>query len=276
MENNPGRWIPPTKVLIHAILILQVCAPPLSRRIFCSPQRIPVCTGICFPTSRLSCRRRENLGVDTMEETWSCIPNLLIWMIMKRLQCIDNLHLSAVCKHWLNAFLNFPKEEQIPPVSSCNFPWLMITKDHRGSEREFFSPRTKAKFSVDLPEFAQTFVLHSKNGWVVLLTCKCCKQVPRVFLLNPFTRVKLEMPRPPPFRAHLSAISMLEGTLNCVALVDTYKDIVIAHPGDDDWKTFTIPLKVYQHIVHMFFVEHYCILLTNMDGHFVSTRLISP
>ncbi|KAI8553565.1 hypothetical protein RHMOL_Rhmol05G0025600 [Rhododendron molle] len=123
------------------------------------------------------CRHRENLGVDTMEETWSCIPNLLIWMIMERLQFIDSLRLSAVCKHWLNAFHNFPKEET---TSYCNFPWLMISKDHRGSERECFSPWTKTKFTVDLPEFAKTFVLNSKNGWVLLLTSSdCCNQVPR-------------------------------------------------------------------------------------------------
>ncbi|KAF7142515.1 hypothetical protein RHSIM_Rhsim05G0023100 [Rhododendron simsii] len=203
----------------------------------------------------------ENLGVDTMEETWSCIPNLLIWMIMERLQFINSLRLSAVCKHWLNAFHNFPKEAT---TSYCNFPWLMITKDHCGSEREFFSPWTKTNFTVDLPEFAKTFFLNSKNGWVLLLTCHCCKQVPRVFLLNPFTRVKLEMPRePPPFRVHLSAISMLEGTPNCVALVNTinYSQIAIAHPGVDGWKISTIPLAVRKRIVHMFFVDHYLYLI---------------
>ncbi|KAI8553568.1 hypothetical protein RHMOL_Rhmol05G0025900 [Rhododendron molle] len=146
----------------------------------------------------------------------------------------------------------------------------MITKDHRGSEREFFSPWTKTKFTVDLPEFAQTFVLHSKNGWVVLLTCECCEQVPRVFLLNPFNRVKLEMPRrPPPFGARLSAIYMLEGTPNCVALGGPYRRlppglIAMAHPGDDDWKIFTIPSAVLdQRIVHMFFADRYLYLIDN-------------
>ncbi|KAF7142581.1 hypothetical protein RHSIM_Rhsim05G0023000 [Rhododendron simsii] len=206
------------------------------------------------------------LGVDTMEETWSCIPNLLIWMIMKRLQCIDNLHLSAVCKHWLNAFHDFPKEEQIPPMSSCNFPWLMVTKDHRGSEREFFSPWTKTKFTVDLPEFAQTFVIDSKNGLLLLLTCDCCEQVQRLFLLNPFTQVKLELPRRPPhLRVNLSAISMLEGTPNCVALAGSYcpGHIAIAHPSDDAWKISTIPFDTHQYIVHMFFVDHYLYLIDN-------------
>ncbi|KAF7116289.1 hypothetical protein RHSIM_RhsimUnG0032700 [Rhododendron simsii] len=205
----------------------------------------------------------ENLGVDTMEETWSCIPNLLLWMIMERLQFIDSLRLSAVCKHWLNAFHNFPKEST---TSYCNFPWLMITKskDHRGSEREFSSPWTKTKFTVDLPEFAKTFVLNSKNGWVLLLTCSdCCEQVPRVFLLNPFTRVKLQMPRRPLlFGVRLSAISMLEGTPNCVALVITYRYIAIAHPGVDAWKIFTIPSALlYHRIVHIFFVDHYLYLM---------------
>ncbi|KAI8553569.1 hypothetical protein RHMOL_Rhmol05G0026000 [Rhododendron molle] len=199
-----------------------------------------------------------------MEETWSCIPTLLLWMIMKRLRFIDNLHLSAVCKHWLNAFHNFPEEEQIPPMSSCNFPWLMITKDHRGSEREFFSPWTKTKFTVDLPEFAKTIVLLSKNGWVLLSTCSdCCKQVPRVFLLNPFTRVKLEMPTlPRVFRAYMpSGISMLEGTPNCVALGD--RCLAIAHPGDNAWKIFTVPLEICQ---PMFFVDRYLYLIDKYYG----------
>ncbi|KAF7143986.1 hypothetical protein RHSIM_Rhsim05G0023300 [Rhododendron simsii] len=146
-----------------------------------SPSHGPISSTTGPSSSSSCCRHRENLGVDTMAETWSCIPNLLIWMIMKRLLFIDNLHLSAVCKHWLNAFHNFPKE-QIPAMSCSNFPWLMITKDHRGSEREFFSPWTKTKITVDLPEFANTIVIQSKNGWVLLLPCHCCKQVPRVFL----------------------------------------------------------------------------------------------
>ncbi|KAF7113252.1 hypothetical protein RHSIM_RhsimUnG0144600 [Rhododendron simsii] len=199
-----------------------------------------------------------------MEETWSCIPTLLIWMIMKRLQFINNLHLSAVCKHWLNAFHNFPKE-QIPTMSCSNFPWLMITKDHRGSEREFFSPWIKTKFTVDLPEFAKTIVIQSKNGWVLLLTCHCCEQVPRVFLLNPFTRVKLEMPRLPRlFSAYMpSGISMLEGTPNCVALVDHC--LAIAHPGDNAWKIFTIPLEICQPMFFqpVFFVDRHLYLISN-------------
>ncbi|KAF7112826.1 hypothetical protein RHSIM_RhsimUnG0188800 [Rhododendron simsii] len=108
-------------------------------------------------------------------------------------------------------------------MSCSNFPWLMITKDHRGSEREFFSPWIKTKFTVDLPEFAKTFVIQSKNGWVLLLTCHCCEQVPRVFLLNPFTRAKLEMPRLPRlFSAYLpSGISMLDHCL-AIAYPDRY------------------------------------------------------
>ncbi|KAI7982240.1 F-box/kelch-repeat protein [Camellia lanceoleosa] len=136
------------------------------------------------------------------EEFWSQLPFLLLWMIKDRLDFIDDVQLSAVCRHWWSASASYPKRLQ---SAGDRLPWIMqFSRNNfvKSGLREFICVSRRKKFTIDLPEFCNADTLFSKQGWLLLHRKNFSsdgrggnRRLPdSVFLINPFTKAKIEMP----------------------------------------------------------------------------------
>ncbi|KAL7172191.1 hypothetical protein ACSBR2_031816 [Camellia fascicularis] len=143
-----------------------------------------------------------NANTKEKEEFWSQLPFLLLWMIKDRLDFIDNVQLSAVCRHWWSASASYPKRLQ---SAGDRLPWIMqFSRNNfvKSSLREFICVSRRKKFTIDLPEFCNADTLFSKQGWLLLHRRNFSsdgrgenRRLPdSVFLINPFTKAKIEMP----------------------------------------------------------------------------------
>ncbi|GAB2234082.1 hypothetical protein Droror1_Dr00003319 [Drosera rotundifolia] len=100
----------------------------------------------------------------------------------------------------------------------------MIHDNISSSKREFISISSKEKYTIDLPDFVSTSCLASKNGWLLLLRDVVLEETSfSLFLLNPITKEKIEMPPIDKDGAEVSscfaAFSILNGYPHHVGLV---------------------------------------------------------
>lgn len=126
---------------------------------------------------------------------WSSLPTVVLWMIKDKLDIFDSMCLEAVCRDWWFASLNYPKKQ----VVGDGMPWIMQQNDEENSNsHEFISITRKKRFTIDLPEFRNCQVLFSKQGWVLMRKKNFCESYERLpdslFLMNPFTKAKIELP----------------------------------------------------------------------------------
>ncbi|VFQ66501.1 unnamed protein product [Cuscuta campestris] len=125
---------------------------------------------------------------------WSSLPALPLLMIMDRLDIFDSKRLTAVCRDWRDTSLRYPKNMH---SVGDGVPWIWHAKHGKESRsREFICvPDGNRKFQVDMPEFAHSTLLFSKGGWILLLRQNGGVGFPILFLVNPFTRDKIELPK---------------------------------------------------------------------------------
>lgn len=129
------------------------------------------------------------------EVNWSSLPAIVLWMIKDKLDIFDSMCVEAVCRDWWFASLNYPKKQ----VVGDGMPWIMQQNDEENSSSHMFiSVTRKKRFTIDLPELRNSQVLFSKQGWILMRKKNFCESDGRLpdslFLINPFTRAKIEMP----------------------------------------------------------------------------------
>lgn len=170
---------------------------------------------------------------NTSVSEWLSLPNLILWLIRDKLDIFDDIRLSAVCRDWFSASKLYPKLSV-----GYGLPWLM-QRTEKSTEREFISVTRKAKFIIDLPDFSDSVVLSSKNGWFLMKKVLISGPNRRVvFLLNPFTKAKITLPSLYSFNPSLGSFSINKGYPRCVALINRCSNklsFVTACPGDEWW-----------------------------------------
>ncbi|KAH7848991.1 hypothetical protein Vadar_011412 [Vaccinium darrowii] len=190
------------------------------------------------------------------DNRWSNLPALLLWMIKGKLDLPNNLRFAAVCKSWLHASLNYQSTVDHAP------PWLMITQHFCESTREFISSSTGEMYTIDLPDFCDARFLFSMQGWLLLDKLEQVEgEFFRVedidpefdspfFLLNPFTKAKIKLPNQLARRGCYEAFAfdVVDGYPHCVVAANTdfitglqspCISLLITHPGDNTWATYT-------------------------------------
>ncbi|CAH8389586.1 unnamed protein product [Eruca vesicaria subsp. sativa] len=94
----------------------------------------------------------------------------------------DNIRASAVCKAWRKA------AEYVRVVEK--HPWV-ISISYCGNLIDFFDPLQWKKYTLNLPEIAESFVSYSKNGWLLMRR----KSFVDLFFFNPYTREIIKLPK---------------------------------------------------------------------------------
>ncbi|XP_017217319.2 F-box/kelch-repeat protein At1g57790 [Daucus carota subsp. sativus] len=179
------------------------------------------------------------------EHDWASLPLLPLWMIKDKLDMFDNLSLSSVCRDWHSMSSSYPKRHTI----GDGMPWIMqLNRSILSGARDFVSISRKKKFTLDLPEFVNALLLHSKQGWLLMLRKNLTKErksypdAESLFLINPFTRAKIGMPAVvlayAPQECHGSFSTRNGNPERVVLLTGCFSGqmtLSIAFPGDLSW-----------------------------------------
>lgn len=118
---------------------------------------------------------------------WSELPPELLHTISTNLTILlDYVRFRSVCVNWR---LSAPKT---PTHLPCQLPWLMLPKSRTQNthRRGFYSLSDNKVYFLNLPEVSnRRRRCGSSHGWLVILD-----ETPAVFLLNPLTRSKVNLP----------------------------------------------------------------------------------
>nr|XP_010906113.1 F-box protein SKIP23-like [Elaeis guineensis] len=122
---------------------------------------------------------------------WSDPPVDVLELILRRLGPIDHLRFGSICGSWRSARSLHRTRVDLP---TPQLPWLMFGPSSslpNGYRFEFFSLSDGRRYIISIPSRTprQHSVIGSYANW--LLT----KADHKIFLINPFTRTELTLPR---------------------------------------------------------------------------------
>ncbi|XP_047329684.1 F-box protein SKIP23-like [Impatiens glandulifera] len=122
-----------------------------------------------------------------MAVDWSELPPEMISAIADQLKLhIDYIRFRAVCKSWRLS------TKTIPIHLPSQLPWLMLPQNgaYQTRRRGFFSISSNKLHFLNLPEAShRRRSCGSSHGWLVILD-----ESPSIFLLNPLTRERINLP----------------------------------------------------------------------------------
>ncbi|XP_057987598.1 F-box protein SKIP23-like [Hevea brasiliensis] len=116
---------------------------------------------------------------------WAELPSELLQIIAeKHTNYVDYLFTRAVCKSWQRAIAKRPHSLlwQLPFLL---LPYHQDIPDHRG----FYNIPNDITYSLQLPEAFEKRCCGSSHGWLIMV-----EDSPSIFLLNPLTRARIELP----------------------------------------------------------------------------------
>ncbi|KAJ8625218.1 hypothetical protein MRB53_033748 [Persea americana] len=139
------------------------------------------------------------------EATWSDLPPDLLDQIFRRLTFPDTRRMSAVCKLWRSAL-----ESEPPAGVLSSMPWLMVGNEAEGgglpkgarriggSVRRFFNPVDRRLYEIETADFERSVCHAAVGDWLLQSVCGEGNEEEgekwEVFFLNPFTRVRIDLP----------------------------------------------------------------------------------
>ncbi|KAJ3688775.1 hypothetical protein LUZ61_017939 [Rhynchospora tenuis] len=129
-------------------------------------------------------------GAPSKHPDWAYLPELVLHWISEKLKSItDFVHFRAVCSPWHAAPL--PKPRHLPP----QLPWVMFAhklnadKDDDGM-RLFYDLWKSKMHRLHLPEIIGKSCCATHRGWLLVIATEGRE----VFLLNPLTRARIDLP----------------------------------------------------------------------------------
>ncbi|KAJ4771390.1 F-box family protein [Rhynchospora pubera] len=126
---------------------------------------------------------------------WAYLPPVVVELISKKVKSItDYVRFRAVCSTWRSASL--PNSSHLPP----QLPWLMLPFEPRPNQTDPDEKDNGIRLLYDLwegkmrrlylPETIDMMCCASYHGWLLLVSVKGRE----VFLLNPLTRDRIQLP----------------------------------------------------------------------------------
>ncbi|CAN6708967.1 unnamed protein product [Malus baccata var. baccata] len=190
--------------------------------------------------------------VQVVEGCWQKPPLDIMENIISRLDVLDRIRLSILCKYWNSIAMRRDIRSTAPP-----FPWLVLAQ--RSSDYlEFSIPSEGKVIKIDLPKQIRGRFHSSSKGWLIMVEGKS------IFLLNPISGDKQELPslrnipslhnleeedefdsyhvgggKPPQFLREIALSS--SNTSECtVAAIFSSKEIGVCRPGEKSWSIFSM------------------------------------
>ncbi|TXG65032.1 hypothetical protein EZV62_012026 [Acer yangbiense] len=145
----------------------------------------------------LKCKKKKEeieIDIDEYRRFWDDEPGI-VEDVMERLDLVDCIRASNVCKSWRSVAVNQKKK-----IKTAQVPWLVL------SHRDNHQPRTKSlrffdfslgsSYNISLPRSSTTLLgwwyCGSSKGWLVI--AKGWYFNPKLVLFNPISGVQLQLP----------------------------------------------------------------------------------
>ncbi|KAF5726991.1 hypothetical protein HS088_TW22G00677 [Tripterygium wilfordii] len=189
---------------------------------------------------------------------WHELPADIILKIMQRLDFIDHIALSMVCKSWRSVARSFPYDSQLLFHQP---PWLLLPHENSNHELRFFDMSSGREYKFNLPKpMKGGWCCGCSKGWIVI--AKGSKFNPRLFLFNPISGFSIELPSIRTVALYddnihdmsedesydfslFIIIELSSADLSTCIVAALYGDqcndnsvIAVCRPDDDDWFTF--------------------------------------
>ncbi|KAJ4975861.1 hypothetical protein NE237_000967 [Protea cynaroides] len=163
---------------------------------------------------------------------WSELQTELLELIVSRLCIEDVVRLSFVCKNWQYVARSLQVINQSP--------WLLFFFPFKDGKFKFFDPSQGNFYFDEFPELRYVYIHSSKDGWLLF-----SESIPRMFLFNPFTNSRINLPscRSFPCSNMRVALSCGASSPDCVVFAigddNGFRGVSIGifHPGDAQWTT---------------------------------------
>ncbi|KAK9288889.1 hypothetical protein L1049_017356 [Liquidambar formosana] len=190
---------------------------------------------------------------------WSHLPSDLLESILKRLSYANVIRFTAVCSSWRSVVRAYISSNSSYP-RFLQAPWLMFPpeKESKDGDTRLFNleekrPPYAVKDGMLKKELSESRCLGSSHGWLVLLDQTEC-----LYLLNPFSRTRIQLPDLPNFHSIAKAVlSSDPGDSNdCTVLVMYAKrsNLAFCKVGDGGWTNLDGKHESYSDI--LFFNDH--------------------
>ena len=131
----------------------------------------------------------QELGNEKEEDdSWRSLPEELLSLILSRVYFSDYPKFRATCTSWRRVS---PPLELTPHYPKHQSPCLLL----HGLRRtiEFFNPMYNITYKTDISKLSHTTVYSFNHGWFLMGS----RDGHHVFFLDPFTKVKVEIPNIP-------------------------------------------------------------------------------
>lgn len=119
---------------------------------------------------------------------WSQIPDDLLCAIVRKFNTLEDfIRSQAVCPRWRFALKHNPFL-----LCSQQLPWLMLPyfNNNQNCRRGIFNISNNKVHHLELPEAYGSRCCGSSHGWLAMIE----DTSPSIFLLNPFTKQRIELP----------------------------------------------------------------------------------
>ncbi|XP_010242020.1 PREDICTED: F-box protein SKIP23-like [Nelumbo nucifera] len=210
-------------------------------------------------TNLLVCCDSVDNGSDNID--WSKFPKDLLEEIVFRLvRLSDHINFASVCTSWRSVAVE--NRSRIPR----QIPLVIIPGKFNKETRAFFSLYSGKTYGAHLPELHRNWCCGSSEGWLVIED----DYREEIFLLNPFSRAKIQLPslstfsdpqdsadpeRLRKFQFVMKAIlsSNPDTTSNYVVMaimVCEEENLSFWRPGNKRWKTLTTRWDPYEDIIY--------------------------
>ncbi|KAJ4809350.1 F-box protein family-like [Rhynchospora pubera] len=174
--------------------------------------------------------KEEKRNID-ISRPWADLPIELVQLLLSRLNLVDCLRLSSICKAWNTVSSHIQ--------DAMAYPWLMYSTNDSCSWR-LFDPVYGKEYFIDNTwlGFGKNLTFHySKDGWVL-----ASKENKYLFLINPLTREFISLPAPDFDIRRSTAMSLSSSPANsdCIVFVVYFNDLHVLEistwsRSQDEW-----------------------------------------
>lgn len=182
--------------------------------------------------TKRSCMQKQGNKSDNelIYVDWSGLPRAILEMIFERLTLIECRSISAVCVSWRNVFAS-----ELSCWQGLGFPSLLMSGQKERKMRTCVSMLEKRAWEMELPEAQGKFFWGSFHDWLIMVDAAEYFSV-NISLLNPFTRIKLDLPNAWNFY-HKMVLSGLpfQQNLICMLVHDQFRELAFWVEGASSW-----------------------------------------
>ncbi|XP_004295123.1 PREDICTED: F-box protein At3g56470-like isoform 2 [Fragaria vesca subsp. vesca] len=133
-------------------------------------------------------RRRKMKQKKHIDADWAGLPDNILEVIFERLNLMDCMSISDVCKSWRRVVA-----QELSDCQGHGFPWLLMSGEKDKRVRTCISILQEQEWEMLLPEAYGRYCWGSYQEWLILVRDLGSYKLD-IGLFNPFTRKQVDLP----------------------------------------------------------------------------------